>query len=179
MLPNLKVKTGWGTDYPPQAKKMIHIKIMDMKALERSKLLVVCLIIGQLFHSCSFNKVPYEEADARLTQCVQNWRFFELTDTVVVTVVLFKKNRPQTGKINPAFIVGFTKNGDTIGAVDKRFELEFKRGEKVKLTGSVWPIDKVENMHNYPVYRVYQKEEEITAICNVQKVFNATFNSIE
>lgn len=150
-----------------------------MKTLEKSKILVIILGISCFCNSCSLTKIPYEEAYSKLKQCKKNWYFVEISENLDITVVLFEKKYLQTAKINPAFIVGLTESGDTIGAIDKRFSLDLKKGDKVKLTQSVWSIDTVETMHNYPVFNVYQKEEEIAAICRVQKIYNTTFNKVE
>lgn len=141
--------------------------------------LIVFLVSTLLGMSCSSKKLPYNEADQIIESCRDNWYFIELKDSVSVTVILFQEWYPQSLILNPAFIVGVTELGDTVGAIDGTFKGNLKIGDFIMLTPAASPLDDEFQYNNFPVYSVFRKRDDISKICSVSRIFNTSFKVLE
>jgi hypothetical protein len=155
------------------------LKLLKKKARFRMTKLVTCLFLSIIFFGCSTTRISEENAKELMRQYRNNWVFVEQNDSIKVGIkVLFFSDALHVGVIQyPAFCIGVTNKGDTIGAIDQSWPRNhpIKKGANIYLEEPKIALWKEFEYNHFPVFSLERRKSILELHKVVKSVYNCTF----
>jgi hypothetical protein len=130
--------------------------------------------------SCKTQLISEEQAEILMDRYHQDWVFVEQTDTNGIEFkVLYFQSPVYTLIVYPAFCIGVTNHGDTIGAIDRGWHLPQKPikvwttvrlGLPVRGLVPEWPLN------HTPAFKRHRDPEILKLHERVSVIYNGTFH---
>jgi hypothetical protein len=133
-----------------------------------------------LLLSCKTSLISEDKAYDLMKEYRENWYYLEQTDTNGIEFkVLYFQSPVYTLIVYPAFCIGVTNHGDTIGAIDRGWHLPqkpIKVGTTIRLGLPVkglvpdWPLN------HTPGFSIERDPEILMLHERVSVIYNGTFH---
>lgn len=129
----------------------------------------ISLLFVSCFHLKEGNNEWLKNQHDLMRNCKENWLYEDLKDSFKIKVLLVDKEMRHGPKYFPNFIIGITKENDTIGVLYKSFNEIIQEGEIVSIFPSNWNSDeKLEFIH---MIRVSDKQKRNSLYCSIVNVY--------
>lgn len=143
---------------------------------------LISFIIGVLFiHSkCTYSqKLSEEDARSNINNVTQRWKYCEQEAKTQVKVIYYSDKAFGSLLILPAFIIGVTATGDTIGAIDRNWMGTLKVGSKISLEPPSIPLDHEFPYNHTPAFRAERSPKTQKIFESVSLVYNSNFLKVK
>jgi hypothetical protein len=118
---------------------------------------------------CSTQKRYIDKEFDKMETCRKAWAYKELKESTQIKVLLFNKKFNYDISSFPNFIIGVTKDLDTIGIIDNAFVGTINKSENISVLPS--HLTDIENAMTKPVFSVHKDSKTNNLYCSVKTVY--------
>ena len=101
-------------------------------------LLSICICASILTGCFVKSRKFWDSEKKKIEECRSKWIYKDLSKEQQITVLLFSAKSNRDIYSYPNFLIGMTESNDTIAFLDKDFEGEIKKGDRIKLLPLQW-----------------------------------------
>jgi hypothetical protein len=115
------------------------------------------------------SKSFWKEEKTKVETCQNLWAYEDLPESQLITALLFNAKWNHDVSSFPNFLIGVTKNNDTLAIMDKNFEGNIKHGDIVTVVPERW--SQVEKDIKKPLFTVNPRSDENDLYCAVRTIY--------
>lgn len=137
------------------------------------KLAAILFLATLVLSGCYVRSKKYwRTEEAKMECCRADWTYLNLIEKQEVTILLFRR-KVDFYRIYPAFIIGVTKDQDTVAVIDKDFDTTLRTRQTITVSPVNWTSEEKEELK--PVFSVYPRSKSNDLHCTVKRVYFARF----